>query len=66
MYVHKEKNLFISAQTLALWKLKREFLSDNSVTWLAEFSPNGWMFSLGSFLKIIELAHIFPTIKVPH
>jgi hypothetical protein len=26
------------------------------VTWLVEFSPNGWSFTLGSFIKITEVA----------
>jgi hypothetical protein len=40
----------------------------NRVTRLGEFSPNGWLFTLGCFLKISEVAHIFgflfSTVKV--
>jgi hypothetical protein len=39
-----------------------------SVTRLGEFSPIGWLFTLGSFTKITELAQIsgllFPNIPV--
>jgi hypothetical protein len=34
------------------------FLSGR-VTRLGENSPNGWLFALGSYMKIPEVAHIF-------
>jgi hypothetical protein len=40
----------------------------DEVTRLGEFAPNGWLFTLGIFMKIAEAAHIFglpfSTIKV--
>jgi hypothetical protein len=42
-------------------KTDRQSVRENlaRVTRLGEFSPNGRLFTMGSFLKIAEVAHIF-------
>jgi hypothetical protein len=56
---------------VALCKFKsRRIGSWIRVTRMGEFSHNGWMFALGSYMKITEVAHIFRslylTVKFVH
>jgi hypothetical protein len=48
----------------------QKVLVGNRVTRLGEFSPNGFFFTLGSFMKITEVARIcyflISTVKVMH
>jgi hypothetical protein len=50
-YVVPRKNIATQHNT--------ELSFPNRVTRLGEFSPIGWLFLLGSYLRITEVAHIF-------